>query len=131
MPNNKIDTVFKEKIEQLESVKTLSNWDKNSSWERLQRKRRNKRNLKLFYAAAILIVGLLFGNLYQSSYYNNNSPNYENSFVEYQKRQKLKEIESHMSGNYYSVKICYACEDFYYEVIKKDRPGKFTYFETF
>jgi len=133
MPNNKIDNVFKEKIEQIESGKLLSDWNKDSSWERLQRKRRKKRNLKLYYAAAILVFGFLLGSLYQNNFINKpkyTSNDYENSFVEYQKRQKLKEIETRMSGNYYSVKICFACDDIYYDVIKQDRPAKFKYFET-
>lgn len=134
MLNNEVDNIFKKKIEQLESYENFANWDKNSSWERLQRKKRHKYKFKLYYAAAILIIGMLMFNLYQynfDSVAKYNSPDYKDSFVEYEKRQKLKEIEARMSGDYYSIKICFACDNIYYEVIKQDRPVKFTYFETF
>ncbi len=90
-----------------------------------------RKKQELFYcAAAILVLGFLLGSLFHNiPIKNKDNPYSENAFVEYQNRQKLKEIEERMLGNYYSVKICLACDDIYYEVIKQDRPDKFTYFE--
>jgi hypothetical protein len=131
MPDNKIDIVFKNQIEQLNSNELPTGWNKKESWERLENKRANKKQKLYYYAAAILVLGFLLGSLFQNSPIKNKDNSYsENAFVEYQNRQKLKEIEERMSGSYYSVKICLACDDIYYEVIKQDRPDKFTYYET-
>lgn len=130
MQGKNIDRLFKEKLGQLEKKETPLAWDKESSWERLQNKRKKKRIFSFYYyAAAILIVGFMLGNLYQSNSNNIKNDDSSNSFVEYQKREKLKELESRMSGNTYVNKMCFACDN-YDEIIKKDRPDKFTYFET-
>ncbi len=130
MPDNRIDNIFKNKVSQLKSSELPVSWNKKDSWERLENKRVNKKQKFFYYAAAILVLGFLLGSLFHNSpLKNKDNSHFENAFIEYQNRQKLKEIEERMSGNYYSVKICLACDDFYYEVIKQDRPDKFTYFE--
>ena len=132
MPENNIDNIIKNQVEQLGSKDLPYKWNKNSAWERLQR-RRKKRSQKWYYSvAAILVISFLLGSLFQYNSYRQDNPTIsENAFEEYQKRQKLKEIESRMSGNYFNLDICLACDDFYYESIKQDRPVKFTYFENF
>ncbi len=126
-----MDNVFKSQVEQLKSDDLPGSWDKNNSWERLQHKRKRRNLAWYFSAAAILIIGLLLSSVLQNNTLSKDNISVsENVFVEYQNRQKLKEIEERMSGNYYSVKICLACDDIYYEVIKQDRPEKFTYYKT-
>jgi len=132
MPDNKIDHIFKQKIEEISQLPENLLWDKENSWIRLKRKRRQKNLSKVYYyAAAVLIIGLLLGQIFNFNFKQKElKTSVENSFTESEKRQKLAEIEARMSGNYTSFKICYACDEIYYQVIKEDRPVQFRYFET-
>jgi hypothetical protein len=131
MPDNKIDNIFKQKIEEITQLPENMAWDKENSWLRLKRKRKQKILSKVYYyAAAILIFGLLLGQLFNISFKQKElKTSVENSFTENEKRQKLNEIEARMSGNYISVKICYTCDYFYYQIVKEKRPVQFRYFE--
>lgn len=134
MPDNKIDSVFRDKIVKLYDKELPFTWNKDSSWERLQRKKKKKLVWQFYYyAAALLIIGFLLGNFNKtgkSDSKKDETAYSASSFEEYQKRQKLAEIEARMSGNYYSTKICFACDDIIYQVIKEDRPVQFKYFQT-
>ena len=125
-----IDNVCKKKIDELSENPSNPGWDKDTSWERLQKKRKQKFFRKFYYyAAAILILGFVLGKQFNSGLLINESEEISNTYTEIEKRQKLAEIEANMSGNYTSYKICYACDEIYYRVIKEYRPVQFRYFE--
>lgn len=128
MPENKIDIAVKERFEQMFNGKLSIRHDKNGSWDRLQKKRKNRRvKSRLFLAAAVILgIGLFFSGLVNLN--NNDANTLKEEYTQYERRQKLKEIEARMSGNYYSTKLCLACDDIYYQVIKQDRPVKYRYF---
>jgi len=132
MPDNKTDSLLKQKIEEITQLPQNLAWDKENSWQRFERKRKQKIRLKVYYyAAAILIFGFLLGQIFSMDFTQKEVKNsVENSYTENENRQKLAEIEARMSGSYTSFKICYACDDIYYQVINEDRPVQFRYFET-
>jgi uncharacterized membrane protein len=131
MPDNNIDKVFKQKIGEISQIPKNVCWEKESSWQRLKKKRKQKFYIKLYYStAAIIILGLLLSQLINFQFSNKEVKSIvDNSISEYEKRQKLAEIEERMSGNYYSIKICSVCDDIYYQSVKVDRPVKFLYFD--
>jgi hypothetical protein len=132
MPDNKIDKIFKQKIDEMVQVPGNMGWNKENSWLRLKKKRKQKILSKVYYyAAAILIIGFLLGQFINVNFIQKEAKkSVENAMTEYEKRQKLAEIEKRMSGDYVSYKICYACDEIYYQVIKENRPVQFRYFET-
>jgi hypothetical protein len=132
MLKNNIDNVFKQKIGEITEMPAINSWDKENSWFRLKKKRRQKILKKVYYyVAAILILGFTINQIANSNLFNHNSNQFvENPELEFQKRQKLAEIEAKMSGNYYSVKLCSVCDEIYFQSVKVDRPVQFLYFET-
>jgi hypothetical protein len=132
MPDNKIDIIFKQKIDGISGMPENIYWDKENSWIRLKKKRRQKILSKVYYyAAAILIIVLIISQITGSGILKNDDKYVvENPELEFQKRQKLAEIEARMSGNYYSVKLCSVCDEIYFQSVKIDKPLQFLYFET-
>lgn len=132
MPDNKIDIIFKQKIDEISGMPENIYWDKENSWIRLKKKRRQKILSKVYYyAAAILIIVLIISQITGSGILKNDDKYVvENPELEFQKRQKLAEIEARMSGNYYSVKLCSVCDEIYFQSVKIDKPLQFLYFET-
>jgi hypothetical protein len=132
MPDNKIDIIFKQKIGEISGMPENIYWDKENSWIRLKKKRRQKILSKVYYyAAAILIIVLIISQITGSGILKNDDKYVvENPELEFQKRQKLAEIEARMSGNYYSVKLCSVCDEIYFQSVKIDKPLQFLYFET-
>ncbi len=132
MPDNKIDIIFKHKIDEISGMPENIYWDKENSWIRLKKKRRQKILSKVYYyAAAILIIVLIISQITGSGILKNDDKYVvENPELEFQKRQKLAEIEARMSGNYYSVKLCSVCDEIYFQSVKIDKPLQFLYFET-
>jgi hypothetical protein len=132
MLKNNIDNIFKQKIDEISQIPSINNWDKENSWFRLKKKRRQKLLEKVYYyVAAILILGFTISQIANSNLFNHNSNQFvENPELEFQKRQKLAEIEAKMSENYYSVKLCSVCDEIYFQSVKVDRPVQFLYFET-
>ena len=134
MPDNNADKIFKKKIEALSGIPASIKWNKDNSWKRLKVKRQRKSMISFtYYAAAIIIIGLIISNVYLGK--TKSLIEYKNygqytEMTEFQKRQKLKEIEAKMSGEYTSVMFCYTCEDIDYIVNTYDRPVKFKYFLT-
>ena len=131
MLDNNIDKIFKQKIEEITQIPENICWEKESSWLRLKKKRKQKSLFRLYYyAAAILIFGFILGYALNNTFSKKEDIYVvEDAASEYLKRQKLEEIEERMSGNYYSYKICSVCDDIYYQSVKIDRPVQFLYFE--
>jgi len=131
MPDNELDNIFKHKIGEIDKLPQHSLWEIENSWQRFRLKKKKKAIHRIyFYAAAILILGFFAEQIIISEFYKGESSiEIENSMSEYQKRQKLAEIEAKMSGNYYSVKICSVCEDIFYQSIKADKPVQYRYFQ--
>ncbi len=133
MPDNGTDKVFKKKIEEISEIPSSIKWNKDSSWNRLQGKRRRKITTKITYwVAAIIIIGLVLNNIYLSKIkpiikYNNEQ---YTEMSEFQKRQKLREIEAKMSGEYINPVYCYTCEDMNIIFNTYNRPVTFKYFQT-
>lgn len=129
--HNNIDELFKNKLEGQTIKEVTKVWNKNASWERLHSKRKKKKQLKFYYyAAAVLIIGLLITGISNINTNNNNQYS-ENEFAEYQKRQKLKEIEAKMSGSYIKEEICFDCDNMYYIIFKENRSVKPEYVDIF
>ncbi len=133
MPDN-TDKIFREKIEELSMFPTAIKWNKQNSWKRLQEKRRRKTILRFsYYAAAIIIIGLVISNVYLGKikpFINYNNDGQYTEMSELQKRQKLKEIEAKMSGHYTRNIFCFTCEDDYLITNTDKGPVKFRYFQT-
>jgi len=97
--DNDIDKIFR-----IESEKVTLDFNKDEAWAKLLKKRKLKLVLRVSLAlAAVFILGLILF-----------SPFYENSNTlkitdEYQKRQKLKEYESKLSGTYEELLLCEDC----------------------
>jgi hypothetical protein len=131
MPDKVVDHIFKDKMAGLDRINAMQGWNKESSWQRLIMKRR-QRNFRrfYFYAAAFLVSGFLIAQVIRPlSLDKGKNVSEELSILEYQKRQKLAEIEARMSGNYYSIKICSICDNIHYQLIKEDRPVQYRYFQ--
>ena len=134
MPDNNTNKLFKKKIEALSEIPSSIKWNKDNSWKKLQRKRRRKFMISFtYYAAAIIIIGLIISNVYLGKRkplieYNNDGQYTEMS--EFQKRQKLKEIEDRMTGDKTRNIICFTCEDDYFISNTDKRPAKFRYFQS-
>ena len=134
MPDNNTDKIFKKRIEELSGIPSSIKWNKNNSWKRLQGKRRRKSMIRFtYYAAAIIIIGLIISNVYLGKIkplFNHNKDEQYTEISEFEKRQKLKEIEVKMTGEYTSTIICYNCDDIYIITNTYNRPAKFRYFQT-
>ena len=97
--DDNIDIYFKSKVD-----KAILDLNKEKAWERLQ-KQRTKINLRFvtIAIAASLILGFLF------IISNKPQVNNENDMTKFEKRQKLKEYESKISGTYVETILCYDC----------------------
>ena len=97
--DNDIDKIFR-----MESEKVTLDFNKDEAWAKLLKMKKLKLVLRVSLAlAAVFILGLILF-----------SPFYENSNTlkitdEYQKRQKLKEYESKLSGTYEELLLCEDC----------------------
>lgn len=131
MPDKEVDYIYKDKMAELDHIKAMQVWNKESSWQRLVYKRRQRKFRRFYsYAAAILLIGFLIAQILSPFALDKGKyAGEELNMTEYQKRQKLAEIEARMSGNYYSVKICSVCDNIHYQLIKEDRPVQYRYFQ--
>ncbi len=134
MPDNNTDKIFKDKLEQLSGIPSSIKWNKDNSWKRLQAKRLKNTTIRfVYYAAAIIIIGLIINNAYTNKTIpaiKYNKVLHHTEMTEFQKRQKLKEIEDRMTGDIPRNMICFTCDDDYSITNTDYLPAKFEYFQT-
>ena len=96
---NNIDAYFKSKVD-----KALLDLNKEKAWGRLQKKRtRAIIKFVTIAVAASLIFGLIL--IFPGKTYDNN----KYVMSDFDKRQKLKEYESKISGTYVETLLCFDC----------------------
>ena len=96
---NNIDAYFKSKVD-----KALLDLNKEKAWGRLQKKRtRAIIKFVTIAVAASLIFGLIL--IFSGKTYDNN----KYVMSDFDKRQKLKEYESKISGTYVETLLCFDC----------------------
>jgi hypothetical protein len=114
--HNDIDIYFKSKVD-----KPILDFNKDNAWEKLvQQRKKNKIRYVSFSltAAAIFILGI-FLIIPKHTLIDN-----EYKMSDYQKRQKLKEYESKISGTYEEILLCNDCSGEIFKSQIKQVPEK-------
>jgi hypothetical protein len=97
--DNNLDTLIRTSVDKI----TLD-FNKDSAWEKLERKRaKTKMGYFSLAFAALIILGLLLIIPFKQSRMDNQI------MSEFEKRQKLIEYENKISGTYIELLFCYDC----------------------
>ena len=108
------DKIFEEKFEEFSSIPKNIKWNKEDAWKRFQKQTKKNNILKIlkYFSAAAVFVLFIFMSLPKINDLKNRSSlnAFREENVEYQKRQKLKEIEMKISGKKVYKNYCMNCE---------------------
>jgi len=111
MVPEKIDEIFKDTFRNSDKLPKNLQWQKEDAWNALKRNQKiRKIRTVIFSGAAAVFFVFLFLFISHIRIEPKISDKYYDDMIEYQKRQKLKEIEMSMSGKTFYREYCMTCD---------------------